>query len=713
MATRSRSIRSSPWLKLLVVLLAASGMLVAVYGLLAGSSLELALQSSDYGQSSAKRGALYSIQDAVRQISQDYRSDQFITSGGTADPILNSEDSLPSMLRRDLEDLRSSYELRIGWARESGDLAEVSRLTAERDQALHEKQTELDRTLQESRAQLIAMDLAAYRSLQARLDEPHAYYYHSSIKGGGTLSNIGEAADVAAFFSELPASSSFHLPNGNLAYVGMTDQKYEILSLEYQSNRQAGTVGLYCVLLGLSVFMLCLGYIVNTAGVRSNSEQVALGSLDHLYLDVALAILFGLGTLCISLLVNLLDDYQSTQSETAIVLGAVLAVLLTLVTLLAGDMVSKRIKRRDALRHTLTYVGLSWLWRLFARFWKGTISRLMQAGPVSLRLLGLLVVQNVIGLLAFSLVFESYSSTLALFGLLLLLGTNALLMLYLLRKVTALRLISEGAARVGSGDLSHRIPPDTNPELAELARRVNQIAAGLGAAVDREVKAERMKAELVTNVSHDLKTPLTSIITYVDLLKAEGLTSEHAPRYLEVLDQKSQRLKTLTEDLFEAAKAASGSIALHLEQLDVASLVNQGLAELAEKIEASGLDFRVTLPPHKVYVQADGRLLWRVLENLLQNILKYALPGSRVYAEVTAQDRQVTIVLKNISASPLNVEPDELLERFKRGDESRHSEGSGLGLSIAKSLTELQGGTFRIQIDGDLFKATVVLPQSN
>ncbi len=219
-----------------------------------------------------------------------------------------------------------------------------------------------------------------------------------------------------------------------------------------------------------------------------------------------------------------------------------------------------------------------------------------------------------------------------------------------------------------------------------------------------------MKAELITNVSHDLKTPLTSIITYVDLLKNEGLQSENAGKYLGIIDSKSQRLKSLTEDLFEAAKATSGNIAVNFEKLNVASLISQGLGELSDKIETSGLIFRTNFPAENVYVNADGRLLWRVIENLLSNVFKYALPNSRVYIDVIQTDETVKIVVKNISAYELNVNADELMERFKRGDASRHSEGSGLGLSIAKSLTELQNGSFTLNIDGDLFKATIELP---
>lgn len=220
-----------------------------------------------------------------------------------------------------------------------------------------------------------------------------------------------------------------------------------------------------------------------------------------------------------------------------------------------------------------------------------------------------------------------------------------------------------------------------------------------------------MKVELITNVSHDLKTPLTSLIAYIDLLKKEGLSAESAPKYLEVLEQKSERLKTLTDDLFEAVKAASGNVLVNWEVIHVPSLLAQGLGELSDRISAKQLDFRVNTREEQLQVRADGKLLWRAIENVLTNVLKYAVPASRVYVDAVAAGDDVLLTIKNMSALPLNTPPEELMERFVRGDEARSSEGSGLGLSIAKSLLELQQGTLAIEIDGDLFKVIMKLPR--
>lgn len=244
----------------------------------------------------------------------------------------------------------------------------------------------------------------------------------------------------------------------------------------------------------------------------------------------------------------------------------------------------------------------------------------------------------------------------------------------------------------------------------QMAAAVNDLGDGLRHALQEQMKSERMKADLITNVSHDLKTPLTSIINYVDLLKREELHNEKANEYLEVLDQKSQRLKQLTEDLVEASRASSGNVVLDIRRIDVKELLMQTSGEFVERFEARGLQLVENFPQNPQYVDADGRRLWRIIENLFRNVEKYAMPHTRVYLDLIHDGDRVTFSLKNISENPLNISPEELTERFTRGDESRSTEGSGLGLSIAKDLTEIQQGTFEIYLDGDLFKVTVSFP---
>ena len=236
---------------------------------------------------------------------------------------------------------------------------------------------------------------------------------------------------------------------------------------------------------------------------------------------------------------------------------------------------------------------------------------------------------------------------------------------------------------------------------------VVNIQGGLKKAVENEVKSQRMKTDLIANVSHDLKTPLTSIITYVDLLKDETLSQEKRQQYLETLDQKSHRLKILIEDLFEMSKASSGNISMNLQMVDVVSLMKQTLLETEDKIQASGLVIRRQFPDYKVMLSLDSERTFRVFENLITNMTKYAMSGTRAYVDVVDTEESVQIVFRNMSAEEITVNVDELVERFVRGDQSRHTEGSGLGLAIAKSFVELQNGSFEVLIDGDLFKVII------
>ena len=243
---------------------------------------------------------------------------------------------------------------------------------------------------------------------------------------------------------------------------------------------------------------------------------------------------------------------------------------------------------------------------------------------------------------------------------------------------------------------------------APLGEELERVQEGFAKAVREEARSQNMKTELITNVSHDLKTPLTAIITYVDLLKQEGITEEQRASYIDTLDQKSQRLKVLIEDLFEISKANSGNVKMNFMDVDVVNLMKQVRLEMEDKIMNSNLTFRWNFPEEKIILSLDGQRTYRIFENLLNNILKYAMPGSRVYVDVKNLEKEVEIIFRNISASELDYNVEHLTDRFVRGDSSRNTEGSGLGLAIVKSFVELQHGTFRIEVDGDLFKAIII-----
>jgi len=439
-------------------------------------------------------------------------------------------------------------------------------------------------------------------------------------------------------------------------------------------------------------------------GVKERAEGVHFSPVDKPYLDIGLFAVF-----CWTIFILYVSFYMATNVLHAgntiamNILFASMSLLLVPPALLWLLNLVKRIKAGRFWKHTLIYtIVYSFLFgslRFLVRF----VKSLWAGARLTLR----------VALISFAafivLLFIGFIGRGSLFILVAILIVTAAVTVLMLLYARRLRSLEQGAREASRG--FYDAPIDAGGgELGSIAASINNISAGINKAVEERLKSERLKTELITNVSHDIRTPLTSIITYTDLLDREGLDCERAPEYLDVLKQKSQRLKTLTDELFEAAKAATGNIDVNLTDLNVTSLINQVLGELDSAVKSSGLDLRVNLP-EKLYARADGRLMQRILENLLSNVFKYSMPGSRVYLDAfQTPDAQMRIDIKNISSQELNFDPSELTERFKRGDDSRADGGSGLGLSIVQSFVSAQNGKFEISIDGDLFKATVLLP---
>ena len=379
--------------------------------------------------------------------------------------------------------------------------------------------------------------------------------------------------------------------------------------------------------------------------------------------------------------------------------AAITAIFLTAALLMQTTAV--RAKTHTLVRSTLILRALAWA--------LGGIRTALLSLPVTWKAIVLFLAYTAFNFIAFTDV-GRYNGGFILLWFLVQGGALALACWWTI----SFRRLRTGARAMAEGDLenrvdTHRMPPD----LREHGEDLNNISMGLSAAVDEKMKSERFKAELITNVSHDLKTPLTSIINYVNLLRATDQTDPKALEYIDVLDRKSQRLKKLTEDLVEASKASTGVLKVERERIGMEQLIDQALGEWEEKLEARHLSIVKLLPEGETWVYADGRHLWRVIDNLLSNCSKYAMEGTRVYLELTRGKGQAALSVKNVSREAITVPADRLMERFVRGEESRNTEGSGLGLSIARSLTELQGGTFQLTADGDLFKATVTLPLAN
>jgi len=466
-----------------------------------------------------------------------------------------------------------------------------------------------------------------------------------------------------------------------------------------------------CIVLILALTVILLigagRQYVMIDGKKERPVKVHFSPLDKPYLDISLALIICwlIFIMYLSLVFASGVWYHKNITFLNIIIG--IATLLTVPPVLYWLMtLVKRLKAGRFWKHTLIYAiiysfifgSLRFILRKIKSLWSGT--RLsIKITIISLISFFMMCIIGVIGAAARNLFVIIFFAALFAFVI------TFFLMLYARR----IRNLETGAKAASEGDYETPINAGGG-ELGNIANSLNSISSGINTAVEERMKSERLKTELITNVSHDIRTPLTSIITYTDLLQHEGLDCEKAPDYLEILKQKSLRLKTLTDELFEAAKASTGNIDVNLTDLNMVSLINQVLGELDSSVKSSGIDLRVNLQ-EKLIARADGRLMQRVMENLLSNVFKYSLPGSRVYLDAYLADNySVRIDLKNISATELNFDPSELTERFKRGDDSRADGGSGLGLSIVQSFMGAQGGRFEISIDGDLFKATVILP---
>mgnify|MGYP000892401852 FL=1 len=286
-----------------------------------------------------------------------------------------------------------------------------------------------------------------------------------------------------------------------------------------------------------------------------------------------------------------------------------------------------------------------------------------------------------------------------------------IIIIFILRFYNDYAKIREGIRAIKEGDFDKKVVVKHRGEFERLASDINEIAKAEEIALENELRSQRLRNELISNVSHDLKTPLTSIVTYVDLLKIQGLDTPDAASYLDIIDQKTKRLQKLSGDLFEATKASSGAMPINIEVIDLNGVAQQAVGELNDIFVAADIEVHFENTDEHVYVNADGKMLWRVIENLLTNASKYSMPGTRAYVKVREMGKFAALEISNVSRDALDIEPDELMERFKRGDKSRNTEGSGLGLAIARDLMHMMNGDIRLGIDGDLFKARVLIPR--
>ena len=474
----------------------------------------------------------------------------------------------------------------------------------------------------------------------------------------------------------------YYIDGANAVITDKTGLK-ELAYKNRNSMMAYGFMAAVCAL-GCFVFLLC------SAAHKSGTEECMPLRQDKIPYDLYLpsAILLGTG-LCAMLVECVTYELNTVKAVAAALIMACLAgVFMALCMTTAA-----RIKTGTLFKNTLIY-------RLCTGVGMGASSML----------------SSISGAWRFSLAFAGYLLINALLSyrfftrgdfltFLILLAINGGALYLLLNMIRQMRTLSAAGQAMANGDLSYCV--DTSGmkrEFREHGENLNSIGRGMAIAVNERMKSERFKTELITNVSHDLKTPLTSIVTYIDLLQKEDIQDEKAKEYINTIARQSKKLKKLTEDLIDASKASSGALNVNMERVNISELLRQSSAEYGERMEAVNITPVVNMPEEDIYVRADGRLLWRVVENLLQNICKHGMPGTRAYLEARTENGRAVVSFKNISQQQLNIPVEELLERFVQGDESRSRGGSGLGLSIAESLTELMKGKLKLSLDGDLFK---------
>ncbi len=517
--------------------------------------------------------------------------------------------------------------------------------------------------------------------------------------------------------------NSFHFLGENYSVMAAVDTSYSIQDIFYQAAENYNAYMPYmdpaakALAVSLLLFLTAMIWLTVVAGRKAHGEnELYLNPFDHWKTELAAALVF-IPWVFITMLVfsfwngvgyqnyDYPDGYVyrfNMSAEDACVI-AVYAAVTAILVLIGYLSLVRRIKARTLWKDSLLRIVIKWtvkaavkchdcvrtFWRHRRVLWK-TI--LVYCVFLAFQWLPVMVSYGMPG-----------------FPVFLMAAVDIVAAVFLIRNALEKEQIKNGIREIASGNLDYQFPVKRfqGGDYQDMSENLSNIGNGLQRAVEKSMRDERLKTDLITNVSHDIKTPLTSIINYVDLLKRENFEDPKIQGYLDILEMKSQRLKTLTEDVVEASKVSSGNITLEYMDVDLVEMLNQTIGEFSEKMEAKQLKVIASLPEEPAVIHVDGRRMWRVLENIFNNAAKYAMPGTRVYADLKKEGKKICFSLKNISEQPLNFSSDELTERFIRGDVSRSTEGSGLGLSIAKSLTEMQGGKFGLYLDGDLFKVTI------
>ena len=457
---------------------------------------------------------------------------------------------------------------------------------------------------------------------------------------------------------------------------------------------------IYAIGLGsLILAIACFIFLMCSAGRRRGVEGVTPTVLTKIPFEIPTATVILVPLLLLFMFADWL--YNDVEFAIGVTVWAILTVIMGIFWCMS---LALRIKHGTLFKNTIVFYVLRFIWRALC-FCGRCIRAVVRSLPMIWKVVALL---GAVSAVEFFFIAVTYERFFLVFWWLLGKGIATLFVIYF---AIMLHRLKKGGREIADGKIDYKV--DTKYlvlALKEHAEDLNRIGDGMNAAVEERLKSERMKTELITNVSHDIKTPLTSIINYSDLICREECENENIKEYASVLHSQSERMKRLIDDLVEASKASSGNIDIMLDECDARVMISQVTGEYYQRLSEAGLELVCSSPEDEIRIMADGRRLWRVFDNLMNNARKYALSGTRVYVSLEEVGGRAVFKFRNISRDPISVRSDELSERFVRGDESRNTDGNGLGLSIAKSLTELQGGEFDITVDGDLFKVTVSFP---
>ncbi|MBS6641338.1 MAG: HAMP domain-containing histidine kinase [Clostridiaceae bacterium] len=523
------------------------------------------------------------------------------------------------------------------------------------------------------------------------------------------------------------------MQEGDCILLRLTQEQADSLQAEWLEGQRVFDHALMLVIILFFLALIAYIYLLFVTGRRAEDEEVHVVLIDRLYVECNLAIILGAAIGTAVLVVVGIDEALSSGVSFRMMTYLLTALLVCAFALVMELILSlvRNLKNHTFVERSFILRAVRWCWRTVGRivrwtidlckkfwhfigrgqrgFWRNLWRKLFQDYKTRNVLLILLVYSAVLAVLGMMFgVMIDYGT--ALFVCLLGVLWFLLAVAFLIKQLDGFDRVVDALKRLRAGELTYKLADMPAGVLSSMAEDINSLGDGMQAAIQSEVRAERMKSELITNVSHDLKTPLTSILSYSDLLCQEHLTPEEANDYAKIIHQKSLRLKNLTSDLFDISKVQSGAEQMQCERIDACTLVRQALGEQDNAIAESRLTLKVNIPEHEVPIWADGKKMSRVMENLIGNCIKYAMPGTRVFVTVSEQESEAGIELKNIANYEMDFDAGEITERFVRGDAARTTEGSGLGLAIAKSYVEACGGALSVDVDGDLFKVRITFP---